>query len=244
MKSVYRTLAIAQRVLRQIGNDHRTVALMLVVPSVLIWLFSWMLNSETAFNSVAPRLVGLFPFTVMFLLASITTLRERQSGTMERFLTMPMMRGEFILGYALSFGLMAILQSVVTLSIAVFGLGLDVDDNFELLLLAAVANAILGMSLGLFASAFARTEFQVIQFMPAFIFPQIILGGLFVPQSQMPEELQTLSDWLPLTHSLKALNDIASNVSSDEVLGEIAIVAMVSLGALLLGSLTLRKKTA
>lgn len=244
MRSLQRTLAISQRVLRQIFNDHRTVALMLVVPGLLTGLFSWMLNSQKAFDNIGPRLVGLFPFTVMFLLASITTLRERQSGTLERYLTMPMKRGEFILGYAFAFGFMAIVQAVVTMSFAVYVLGLSVSDNFDLLLLAAVANAILGMSLGLFASAFANTEFQVIQFMPAFIFPQIILGGLFVPQDQMPDELHAISDWLPLTHALKALNDIASNASSDEVLTEISIVAAVSIAALLLGALTLKKRTA
>ncbi|MFM6980555.1 MAG: ABC transporter permease [Micrococcales bacterium] len=244
MKSLNRTLAISQRVLRQIANDHRTVALMLIVPSLLTGLFAWMLNSDKMFNNIGPRLVGLFPFTVMFLLASITTLRERQSGTLERYLTMPMRRGEFIIGYALAFGLMAILQSAITLAFAIYVCGLELDDNFELLLLAAVANAILGLSLGLFASAFAKTEFQVIQFMPAFIFPQIILGGLFVSRDQMPEELATLSDWLPLTHSLKALTEISSGASSDDVLLEIGIVAAVSLGALLLGALTLRKKTA
>ncbi|MFM6967456.1 MAG: ABC transporter permease [Microbacteriaceae bacterium] len=243
MNSIRRTGAIAGRVLRQIANDHRTVALMLVVPSLLVGLFGWMLNSDQAFANVGPRLVGLFPFMVMFLLASITTLRERQSGTLERYLTMPMKRAEFIIGYALAFGLMAIIQSAVTLSFAVFVLGLDVSDNTELLVLASVANAILGMSLGLFASAFAQSEFQVIQFLPAFIFPQIILGGLFVPHDQMPDELRAISDWLPLTHSLKALTDIAVNAATDEILCEIGIVGATSLGALLLGALTLRKKT-
>lgn len=243
MKSVTRTLAIAQRVLRQIGNDHRTVALLLVVPSLLTGLFAWMLNSEKAFAMIGPRLVGLFPFTVMFLLASITTLRERQSGTLERYLTMPMKRGEFILGYAVAFGLMAIVQATITLTFATWACGLDVSDNFGLVLLAAVANAILGMSLGLFLSAFATTEFQVIQFMPAFIFPQIILGGLIVPTSQMPDLLQTISDWLPLTHSLKALTDITINASTEDTLAEIAIVGAVSVAALLLGAVTLRKKT-
>lgn len=243
MRSVSRTLAIAQRVLRQISNDHRTVALLLVVPSLLTGLFAWMLNSQQAFDNIGPRLVGLFPFTVMFLLASITTLRERQSGTLERYLTMPMKRGEFITGYALAFGLMASLQATVTLSFATWVCGLTIDDNFGLLLMAALANALLGMSLGLFLSAFATTEFQVIQFMPAFIFPQIILGGLFIPSAQMPDILQTISDWLPLTHALKALTDISAGAGSDEILGEIGIVGAVSLGALLLGALTLRKKT-
>lgn len=244
MKSLTRTLAISHRVLLQIASDKRTVALMLVVPSLLTGLFSWMLNSQQAFNQVGPRLVGLFPFTVMFLLASITTLRERQSGTLERYLTMPMKRGEFIVGYALSFGLMAIIQATVTLMFAIWVCGLTMDDNFGLLLLAALANAILGMSLGLFLSAFARSEFQVMQFMPAFIFPQIILGGLFIPIAQMPDALQAISNWLPLTHALRALTDLAAGAANQDIWIEIGMVGLVSLGSLLLGALTLRKKTA
>jgi ABC-type multidrug transport system permease subunit len=99
------------------------------------------------------------------------------------------------------------------------------------------------MSLGLLASAFATTEFQVIQFMPAFIFPQIILGGLFVATDQMPTVLEGISNWLPLTHSLRALTDISSKAAAGDIVAEILIVVSVSVAALVLGSLTLRKKT-
>jgi ABC transporter DrrB family efflux protein len=243
MRTVVRTGAIAARVLTQIANDHRTVALMLVVPSLLTGLFSWMLNDQTAFDTIGPRLIGLFPFTVMFLLASITTLKERQSGTLERFLTMPMRKHEFILGYAVAFGVMAAVQAIATLAFAVYVCGLTVDNNFDYLFGAAVANAILGLSLGLLASAFANTEFQVIQFMPAFIFPQIILGGLFIPIDRMPDALQTVSEWLPLTHALRALTNIADGSPVADINHEIIIVVAVSLCSLLLGSLTLRKRT-
>ena len=243
MRSLQRTLAITLRVLRQISHDHRTVALMLLVPSLLTGLFAWMLDSSKQFDVIGPRLVGLFPFTVMFLLASITTLKERQSGTLERFFTMPMRRGEFIIGYALAFGLMASVQASITTLFSVYVCGLNVDENWGDLIVAAIANAILGMSLGLLASAFARSEFQVIQFMPAFIFPQIILGGLFIPVDSMPDVLHTISDWLPLTHSLRALSDIASQAAQADIEAEIWIVVGVSLAALLLGSLTLRRKT-
>lgn len=241
--SVKRTFAIAHRVLTQIRGDKRTVGLLLVVPSALTGLFSWMLNSEAAFDQIGPRLVGLFPFMVMFLLSSITTLRERRSGTLERFLTMPMRRYEFIAGYAIAFGLMAVIQSTITLLFAVNVCGLDTHDQFGMILIAAMSNAILGMSLGLLASAFASTEFQVIQFLPAFVFPQIILGGLFVPVDKMPSELQTVSDWLPLSHALRALTDIADQASTDVILGEINLVLLVSIACLLLGALTLRKRT-
>jgi ABC transporter DrrB family efflux protein len=242
--SLRRTFAITFRILRQISNDRRTLLLMLAVPSLLTGLFSWMLQSSTQFDVIGPRLVGLFPFTVMFLLASITTLKERQSGTLERFFTMPMRRGEFIIGYAVAFGIMASVQASITLWFAVNVCGLTAHDNFGDLILAAICNAVLGMSLGLLASAFARSEFQVIQFMPAFIFPQIILGGLFIPIDKMPDVLHAISDWLPLTHALRSLSDIANQASQTDIMNEIYVVIAVSVGSLLLGALTLRRKTA
>ncbi len=243
MKSLTRTLAISRRVLTQVKNDKRTLGLMFLVPALLTGLFSWMLNSQQMFDSVGPRLVGLFPFTVMFLGASMTTLKERRSGTLERFLTTPMKRHEFILGYALAFGVLAVAQSAITQGFAIWVCGLSVDGGIGLLFLAACANALCGMSLGLLASAFAQTEFQVIQFMPAFIFPQIILGGLLVPTSQMPQALAIIGDWLPLTHSLRSISDISSGSPLSSVAAEIWIVVAVSLSSLLLGALTLRRRT-
>jgi len=244
MKSLKRTFAIAHRVLLTIRGDKRTVGLMFVVPSLLVGLFSWMFNNAAVFDKVGGRLVGLFPFVVMFLAASITTLKERRSGTLERFLTTPMRRGEFIGGYALAFTAMALVQTGITLGFAIYVCGFSTQDSVWLLYAAAVVNALCGMSLGLLASAFAQTEFQVIQFMPAFIFPQIILGGLFVPLDQMPDALHTVSDWLPLTHSLRALVNITDGLPLADVMHEVLIVAAVCAGCLLLGSLTLRKRTA
>lgn len=244
MSSILRTFAVTLRVFRQMAADPRTLGLMFFVPSLLTGLFAWMLNSQVMFDRIGPSLIGLFPFIVMFLLASITTLKERRTGTLERFFTMPMGKGEFIAGYAIAFGAMATIQAGITLAYAVWVCGLSTDSNSGFLLLAAVANAVCGMALGLLASAFASTEFQVIQFMPAFIFPQMILGGLFIPVAQMPDVLQTISDWLPLTHALRALTAIAGGSPSNDVTTEILIVVAVSILSLALGALTLRKRTA
>jgi len=243
MRSFSRTFAITLRVLMQIRSDKRTVALMFVVPSLLVGLFSWMLGSQQAFDRVGGRLVGLFPFVVMFLAASIATLRERRSGTLERFLTTPMRKGEFIAGYALAFAAMAVLQATITLLFAWQVCGLNIRGDFGLIFIAAVANALSGMALGLLLSAFASTEFQVIQFMPAFVFPQIILGGLFVPVDQMPAALRSLSDWMPLTHCLRAIVDFTDGKPVGDVWLEILIVLGVALVSLALGSLTLRRRT-
>lgn len=238
-----RTFAVAGRVLTQIRNDKRTLGLLLIVPSLLIGLLSWMLDSQKMFNHVGPSLVGLFPFTIMFLLTSVTTLRERRSGTLERFLTMPLRKGEFVLGYAIAFGFLAVLQALITLSFAVYVCGLTITGETWQLIVVAISNAMMGMSLGLAASAFANTEFQVVQLMPAVIFPQIMLGGIFVPRSNLPDVLSSISDWLPLSHAIQALNDLTDNTPVADVQTEIWILWAWVAVAIVLGAMTLKKRT-
>jgi len=241
---VSRTLATAGRVLTQIRHDPRTVVLLLLVPSLLIGLVAWIFSDTTVFETVGPAMIALFPFIVMFLVTSITTLRERRTGTLERLLSMPLGRGDLILGYTLAFGLLAVLQSSIAVLFAVTVCGLEVEGSVWLLVTVAVADAILGTTLGLLASAFARTEFQVVQFMPVIVFPQILLGGIFLPRDQLPDALRVISDWLPLSHAVDALNAVATG-SEDAayVLGELSIILAWIVGAVILGSITLRRRT-
>lgn len=241
--SVRLTFATAGRVLEQIRHDPRTVGLLLVVPSLLIGLMAWIFNSHALFEQVGPDLLGLFPFIMMFLITSITTLRERRSGTLERLMTMPLGRFDFIGGYAIAFGLLAVAQSLVAVGFAVWVCGLDVTGNAWLLVLVAVANALLGTTLGLFASAFATSEFQVVQFMPALVFPQALLGGIFVPRNQMPDLLRSISNWLPLTHAIEAFQHAAATTDTTTVLREVAVVLAWVVALVALGSITLRRRT-
>ncbi|MBG6057243.1 ABC-2 type transport system permease protein [Cryobacterium sp. MP_M5] len=239
-----RTLATAGRVLTQIRHDPRTIVLLLVVPSLLIGLLAWIFSDTPVFDTVGPAMIALFPFIVMFLVTSITTLRERRTGTLERLLSMPLGKGDFILGYTLAFGLLAVLQSAVAVGYSVWVCGLTITGSVWLLLAVAVADAVLGTALGLLASAFARTEFQVVQFMPALVFPQILLGGIFLPRDQLPDALRAFSDWLPLSHAIDALQAVA-NDSQDAayVGGELLIIGAWIVGAVVLGSITLRRRT-
>ncbi|MET0784987.1 MAG: ABC transporter permease, partial [Leifsonia flava] len=191
-----RTLATAGRVLQQIRHDPRTIALLLVVPTLLIGLLAWIFVDTDVFQTIGPAMIALFPFIVMFLVTSIATLRERRSGTLERLLAMPLGRGDFILGYTLAFSLLAVAQASIAVTFAVWVCGLTIEGSIWLLLAVALADAILGTALGLLASAFARTEFQVVQFMPVLVFPQILLGGIFLPRDQLPPVLEAISDWL------------------------------------------------
>ncbi|MDQ1582544.1 MAG: type transport system permease protein [Microbacteriaceae bacterium] len=239
-----RTFATSGRVLAQIRHDPRTIMLLVVVPSLLIGLVAWIFTDTPVFDTIGPAMLALFPFIVMFLVASITTLRERRTGTLERLLSMPLGKADFILGYTLAFGLLAILQSAVAVAFAVWVCGLTIEGSIWLLLAVALADAILGTTLGLFASAFARTEFQVIQFLPALVFPQVLLGGIFLPRDQLPDPLHAISDWLPLSHAIDALRAVATNSEDAAYIGgELLIIAAFAVGAVVLGSITLQRRT-
>ena len=240
------TFAVAVRVLTQIRRDRRTLAMLLVLPCVLITLLWWMFLDlpGNSFDRFGPGLLALFPFIVMFLVTSVTTLRERSGGTLERLLSMPMGKLDFLLGYAIAFGLVATVQSVLAVGVSVGLLGLDVQGPTWLLTLVAVVDAILGTALGLFVSAFAATEFQAVQFMPAVVIPQLLLCGLFVPRALLPDVLETISDLLPLSYAVDAMTHLVVSTTTAEVWRDLAVVAAFALAGLALGAATLRRRTA
>src|SRR5689334_19380615 len=142
--NAHRTLLTAGRVLAQLRSDHRTIALMLVVPCVLLGLLAWIFKDTPVFDAIGPALLGVFPFVVMFIVTSVATLRERISGTLERLLTTPMGKGDFMFGYALAFGVMAVLQALIATAFAVYVCGLDVAGPLWQLVAVAVLDALPG----------------------------------------------------------------------------------------------------
>jgi ABC-2 type transport system permease protein len=239
------TLATAARVLRQVRRDRRTLGLMLIVPPALLTLFRYMFESqEETFNRVGPPMVGIFPLVSMFLVTSIAMLRERTTGTLERLMSLPLAKVDLLLGYGLAFAGLAVVQASLTSLVAFGPLGLETDGPVWLIVALAVGNALLGMSLGLFLSAFAQTEFQAVQFMPAFVLPQILLCGLIVPRELMAPALEAVSAVLPLTYAFDAL----SKATSDDVDAGLALDVLIVAGAiglaLVLGATTLRRRTA
>jgi ABC-2 type transport system permease protein len=237
------TLAIAGRVLVQLRRDHRTLALLLVLPCVLITLLWWMFKDTPVFNQVGPALLAMFPFIVMFLVTSVTTLRERSGGTLERLLAMPMGKLDFLLGYGVAFGVVAAVQSALAVALSVGLLDLDVLGPVWLLTVVAVVDAVLGTALGLFVSAFAQTEFQAVQFMPAVVIPQILLCGLFLPRDQLPDFLEAVSDVLPLSYAVDAMQTLTSSTETVDVWQDLGVVAAFALAGLALGAATLRRRT-
>ncbi|MFL6069906.1 MAG: ABC transporter permease [Actinomycetes bacterium] len=239
-----RTAATARRVLQQLRRDHRTVALILVVPCVLMGLLAWMLT-DADFDQYGAPLLGIFPLIVMFLTTSVATLRERSSGTLERLLSMPIGKGDFVFGYAIAFGVLAVVQALVVSGLSMGVLGLQVMGPAWAIILIAVVNALLGTALGLFVSAFATTEFQAVQFMPAVILPQLLLCGIIVPREELPTALRWVSDVLPMSYSVDATTEVMTNATiTSEFWLDVAIVAGFMAVGLALGAATLRRRTA
>ncbi|MFI5678619.1 ABC transporter permease [Streptomyces cellulosae] len=240
-----RTIATAARVLRQLGHDPRTIAMMILIPCAMLFLLRYVFDgSPRTFDSIGASLLGIFPLITMFLVTSIATLRERTSGTLERLLAMPLGKGDLIAGYALAFGALAIIQSALATGLAVWFLDLDVIGSPWLPLLVALLDALLGTALGLFVSAFASSEFQAVQFMPAVIFPQLLLCGLFTPRDNMHPVLEAISDVLPMSYAVDGMNEVLTHTDmTANFVRDVLIVAGCALLVLGLGAATLRRRT-
>ncbi|WP_242587476.1 ABC transporter permease [Streptomyces sp. MST-110588] len=231
--------------LRQLRHDPRTLALMLVVPCAMIALLRYVFDATPrTFDTVGAELLGIFPMLTMFLVTSIATLRERTSGTLERLLAMPLGKADLIAGYALAFGLVAILQSAVATGLSLWLLDLDVTGSPWLLLLVALLDALLGTALGLFVSAFASSEFQAVQFMPAVLMPQLLLCGLFAPRETMQPVLRAVSDVLPMSYAVDGMNEVLRHTAvTGAFLRDIVVVTACALLVLSLGAATLSRRT-
>ena len=238
------TASTATRVLRQLHHDKRTVALLLVLPALLLTnVWAMYDGKHDSFNAVGLALLGLFPFITMFLVTSVSMLRERTTGTLERFLTLPTAKTDLLFGYGLAFTAAAIAQATVATALACGPLGLDTGRP-SLAALVAVGSAVLGVALGLLCSAFARSEFQAVQFMPAVVLPQLLLCGLFVPRDDMSGWLHAISDVLPLTYAVDALRELSAHGgATGSMWRDLAVVVGAATVALTAASATLRRRS-
>ncbi|MFQ6227221.1 ABC transporter permease [Nocardia sp. NPDC002869] len=246
-------LATTTRILRQLRNDHRTVAMILVVPALLMALLYFIYRdvptlptqSATPFDRIGISMLGILPFIVMFLITAIAMQRERTSGTLERLLTTPLSKLDLLGGYGTAFSLAAAAQAAVACLVSFGLLGLDAAGNPGWVVLIAMVDAVLGVALGLLCSAFARTEFQAVQFMPLVAAPQIFLCGLLVPRAQLPDWLEVISNVMPLSYAVDALHEVSVHTDPTGLMWrDLAIVAAFATVALCLGAATLRRRTA
>ena len=238
------TAATAVRVVGQLRRDPRTVALLVAVPALLLALLRFLWDHDPAtFDRVGAPVLGIFPFLTMFLVTSVTMLRERTTGTLERLMTLPLSKLDLLAGYAAAFSTVAAVQASVSTGVAFWLLDLDVQGSTWAVLALAVGNALLGMALGLLVSAFARTEFQAVQFMPALVLPQLLLCGLIAPRAEMAGALDAIAGALPLTYAYDGLVRVAAGGAGGRLALDVAVLAGATALALVLGAATLRRRT-
>ena len=243
--SVRVVLATARRILRQLRNDPRTVALLLLVPVLLLTLLRYVFDARPAvFDDVGGPLLAVFPLTTMFLVTSVAMLRERTTGTLERLLSMPVRRVDLLVGYAVAFGLAALLQAVLASAVAFGLLRLDVTGSRGLVVLLAVLDALLGTALGLLMSAFAQTEFEAVQFLPVVVLPQLLLCGLFAPRASMAQPLRWVSQALPLTYAVDGMQVLARQRGAGGVPRDVLVVTAAIVACLALAAGSLRRRSA
>lgn len=237
-------LATAKRVLLQLVHDPRTLALIVVAPCLFLTILRYMLDTQrVTFNRIGALMLGIFPSILMFIITSIAMLRERRSGTLERLMTLPLAKPSLLVGYGLALAVMTIIQVLAVVVLAVFGLGLSID-HFGVLLGVALCSGWLGVALGLFASAYARSEFQAVQFMPAFVLPQLLLSGFFVPIGTMQVFLQRFSDILPLTYVVDAIQYVVVNtIDVNKLILDLVVIFAFIVTALAAGALTLKRQS-
>jgi ABC-2 type transport system permease protein len=246
--SATRTLAVVQRALRQLRRDRRTLALLFAVPPLLLWLVDGIFtNVPGVFDRVGPLMLGLFPFTLMFVITSIALLRERTQGTLDRLMASPIGRADLVVGYGVAFSLVALVQSAVTLTVGLGLLDLPYAGDLWLAIGLVLLQGLLGVALGLFLSAFARSEFQAVQFLPAAVLPQVFLAGLLVPVDRLPRVLEVAARALPLTYAFEALDLVmrrGEGLADGRVVLDLAVLTLTLVVLLAAGSLTLRRAEA
>ena len=240
----------AKRVLQQLTSDKRTLGMLFFAPPLLTALLKYIFidvptvpGKLNTFNQIAPVIIAIFPMIMMFLVTSIATLRERQTGTLARLMSMPVSKFDFLLGYALAFSLAGVIQAMITTGVSVYLLNVDIKGGVSLVILGAIFSALIGSSMGLFASSFARNEFQAVQLIMVFLSPQIFLSGLFVPRQQMGTVLEKISDFLPLSHSVRFMQNVAFNTEWQNTnTTDIIIMIAFIVGFLVIGSITIPRQ--
>ncbi|MFB6200629.1 MAG: ABC transporter permease [Halorhabdus sp.] len=233
------TVPVAERILRGLRGDRRTLGLVVFVPVFIVYLFSEVFTRP---EPVTPILLGVFVFFLTYILTAIGFLRERTAGTLERVLVSPVSRGGFVLGYVLGYGVLATVQSVVLLAAAVVYLETTFAHGIGLVVLVELLGALTALGIGVVLSLFARNEFQAIQFIPLVISPQIIVGGTFAPVETLPLYLEWPARLMPITYLIDAMEYVVLDAGTrTDFLIAVAALALLSVLTIGTAALTVRR---
>lgn len=240
-----KALTIAARIIQQLIRDHRTIALIVVVPLVVMTLIGLSFPEDGVLDYAAPALLATLALFFSFLLTGISFLRERSQGTMERLMASPVSRLDIVVGYLFGFFIFALTQTLIVLLFTIYVLDVRYAGDLWQIFVFQVVIITGAVNLGIFISAFARNEFQMVQFIPLIIVPQVFLAGLLWPVAQMPDYLQWLSKFLPLTYAVEGLRDIMlGGKSLPDVLFELLVLVGFAIVTSVLAAITLRRGAA
>lgn len=161
----------------------------------------------TYFDTLSPILIGFFVFFFVFLVSGISLLKERTTGTLDRLLSTPIKRSEIVLGYLIGYGIFAVIQTILIVLFSIYVLNITIEGSISLVVIVNILIALVALSLGLLLSTFANSEFQIMQFIPIIIVPQIFFTGL-IPIESMSIWLQNIAKVMPLYYGASALSGI------------------------------------
>jgi len=237
-----RALTIAVRVIRQLIRDPRTMALIVVVPLVVMTLIGLSFPEEDVLDYIAPAMLTTLALFFSFLLTGISFLRERSQGTMERLMASPVSRLDIVIGYLLGFFIFALTQTLIIVLFTIYVLDVNYFGDLWQIFVFQIVVIVVAVNLGIFTSTFARNEFQMVQFIPLIIVPQIFLCGVIWPVEQMPDYLQWLSTVLPLTYAVEGLRDIMlEGQNLIDVWVELVVLVAFAAVTSVLAALTLKR---
>jgi ABC-2 type transport system permease protein len=238
-------LTIAQRTMIQLIRDRRTIILILIVPLVIASLIGVSVPDKTILDSTLPAMLAMLILFFGFLLSGISFLRERSQGTRERLMASPVSRSDILIGYLLGFLVFAMLQSLILFFYSVYVLKVSFTGDLWQIIIFQILIGILAVCLGIFISAFARNEFQMIQFIPLIIVPQVFVCGLIFPVSQMPNYLQWFAKFLPLTYGVDGIRALMlQGQSLVDIPKEIIVLVAYAAGLMILAGFSLRRGSA
>jgi len=182
-------------------------------------------RNMSAFDNFGPVLLGFFIFFFTFMVSGVTFVQERRSGTLERMLATPLRRHELVIGYTIGFSAVVFLQASLVVVVSVYLLKMMLVGSFVWLLIITLLLAATALAIGMFVSAFARSEFQVLQFIPIVILPQVFFSGLF-PLESMPALLRGLGEGFPLTYGAHAMREVMiRGAGLDAIWSDLAVLA-------------------